>query len=131
MLDRRRLIRTLGATSLAALWPPRSHAATIGLVCVVGGGMAGATAAKYLRMWSGNAVAVTLVEQERRYTSNIMSNLMVTGQVSMSSLCFGYDTLVRKYGIRRLTARVEAIEPGGALGTWKVTLSSCGVRSHE
>lgn len=131
MISRRSLLGTLGGTSLAALWPLSARSAVVGRVVVVGGGMAGATVAKYLRMWSGNSVAVTLVEQESRYTSNIMSNLVVTSQMSMSSLYFGYSTLVKKYGIKQVTGRVVAIEPGGALGTWKVTISSGGALSTQ
>ena len=41
-------------------------------VIVVGGGMAGATVAKYLRLW-GDAVEVLLIERRTSYTSNIMS----------------------------------------------------------
>ena len=131
MINRRSLIGTLGGASLAALWPLSARSAVVGRVLVVGGGMAGATVAKYLRMWSGNAVAVTLVEQESRYTSNIMSNLVVTSQMPLSSLYFGYSTLVKKYGIKHLTGRVVAIEPGGSLGTWKVTIASGGTLSTE
>jgi sulfide dehydrogenase [flavocytochrome c] flavoprotein chain len=131
MINRRSLIGTLGGASLAALWPLSARSAVVGRALVVGGGMAGATVAKYLRMWSGNAVAVTLVEQESRYTSNIMSNLVVTSQMPLSSLYFGYSTLVKKYGIKQLTGRVIAIEPGGSLGTWKVTIASGGALSTE
>jgi sulfide dehydrogenase [flavocytochrome c] flavoprotein subunit len=46
---------------------------------VLGGGMAGATVAKYLRLW-GDAVDVTLVERNPSYTSCIMSSLVLTGQ---------------------------------------------------
>jgi NADPH-dependent 2,4-dienoyl-CoA reductase/sulfur reductase-like enzyme len=131
MINRRQFVSTLGAASLGTIWPLKARAATVGRVLMVGGGMAGATAAKYLRLWSGNAVAVTLVEEKPRYTSSIMSNLVVTGQRPMSSLYFGYDTLVAKYGINRITGRVVGIEPGGAAGTWKVTISSGGVRTTE
>jgi len=131
MINRRSFVGTLGSASLATLWPLSARSATVGRVVVVGGGMAGATVAKYLRMWSGNAVAVTLVEQESRYTSNIMSNLVVTGQMSMSSLYFGYGTLVKKYGIKQVKGRVVGIEPGGLGGTWKVTISTGGVLSTE
>ena len=48
-------------------------------VVVVGGGMAGMTAAKYLRLWGGSGVQVTLVEPDTVYTSSIMSNLVLNG----------------------------------------------------
>ncbi|HMM87342.1 MAG: FCSD flavin-binding domain-containing protein [Gammaproteobacteria bacterium] len=129
MLNRRSFVSSLGGASLAALWPLSANAAPVGRVIVVGGGMAGAAVAKYLRLWGGNAVAVTLVEQATRYTSNIMSNLVVTGQMSMSSLYFGYGTLTKKYGIKQVTGRVVGIEPGGLGGTWKLTVSTGGVLS--
>ena len=47
-------------------------------VIVIGGGMAGATVAKYLRLWGDN-IAVTLVERSATYTSNIMSSMVLTG----------------------------------------------------
>jgi len=132
MINRRSFVGTLGSASLATLWPLSARSAPVGRVVVVGGGMAGATVAKYLRMWSGNTVAVTLVEQESRYTSNIMSNLVVTSQMSMSSLYFGYGTLVKKYGIKQVRGRVEGIEQLDKDGdSWKVTISTGGVLSTE
>jgi len=89
-------------------------------VVVVGGGMAGATVAKYLRLWGGSGVDVTLVEPNASYTSNIMSNLAVTGQVALSSLNFGYSRLVSSYGVKLVTASVSAVESAGT-GLWKVT----------
>ena len=82
-----------------------------GRVVVVGGGMAGAAAAKYLRMWGGSGVAVTLVERSASYTSNIMSNLVLTGQRSVDSLRYTYDNLVGRYGVSRVQGEVVAIDP--------------------
>jgi 2-polyprenyl-6-methoxyphenol hydroxylase-like FAD-dependent oxidoreductase len=66
---------------------------------VVGGGMAGATAAKYLRLWGGSGLQVTLVEPAARYTSNIMSNLVLNGSRNIATLDYGYDSLAAKYGV--------------------------------
>ncbi len=82
-----------------------------GRVVVIGGGMAGATAAKYLRVWGGAGVQVTLIERETAYTSNIMSNLVLNGSRSMSSLTYGYDTLASTYGVSRVAGEVVAIDP--------------------
>jgi hypothetical protein len=91
-------------------------------VIVVGGGMAGATVAKYLRLW-GDAVDVTLIERSAQYTSNIMSSMVLTGQRSMASLGFGYGTLQSAYGVRLVTGDVVEIDPVGvrvrlATGAW-------------
>jgi sulfide dehydrogenase [flavocytochrome c] flavoprotein subunit len=119
MMRRRELLSLAGAAVAGfAAMPARAAAPR---VVVVGGGMAGAAAAKYLRLWSGRAIDVTLVEQESRYTSNIMSNLVVTGQYAMSKLYFGYGNLASGYGVKLSTGRVTAIEPAAG-GTWKVTV---------
>lgn len=79
-------------------------------VVVVGGGMAGATIAKYLRMWSNYTLTVALVEKDLNYTSNIMSNEVLTGKRTVASLSYGYTNLVNKYGIVRIQATVDSID---------------------
>jgi NADPH-dependent 2,4-dienoyl-CoA reductase/sulfur reductase-like enzyme len=81
-------------------------------VVVVGGGMAGMTAAKYLRLWGGSGLKVTLVEPDAVYTSNIMSNLVLNGSRSMASLQFARDTLTARYGVVRVSGSVVAVDPG-------------------
>lgn len=79
-------------------------------VVVVGGGMAGATAAKYLRLWGGAGVAVTLVTPETAYTSHIMSNLVLTGQRTVDSLQYRHDRLASAYGVQVRTGTVTAVD---------------------
>lgn len=79
-------------------------------VIVIGGGMAGATFAKYMRMW-GDSVEVTLVERSSFYTSNIMSSMVLTGQRTLASLAYKYDTLRTKYGVKTVFEEVRAIDP--------------------
>jgi NADH dehydrogenase FAD-containing subunit len=98
-----------------------------GRVVVIGGGMAGAAAAKYLRLWGGTGVSVTLVERSATYTSNIMSNLVLTGQKSISSLQYKYDSLVSRYGITRVQGEVTAIDPVAR----RVTLASGGTLAYD
>jgi NADH dehydrogenase FAD-containing subunit len=88
-------------------------------VIVIGGGMGGATVAKYLRLW-GDAISVTLVERMPTYTSNIMSSMVLTGQRTLNSLSFNYDTLRSKYGITTVFGEVVAIDPVGV----KVSLAN-------
>lgn len=80
-----------------------------GNVLIVGGGMAGATLAKYLRLWGGSGINVTLVEKSPYYTSNIMSNTVLNGQRTLASLNYVYDTLVQHYGVNLVTAAVTDI----------------------
>jgi NADPH-dependent 2,4-dienoyl-CoA reductase/sulfur reductase-like enzyme len=79
-------------------------------VIVIGGGMAGTTVAKYLRLW-GDSIEVTLVERMPTYTSNIMSSLVLTGQRTMSSLTYKYDTLRSKYGVTTVFGEVVSVDP--------------------
>jgi NADPH-dependent 2,4-dienoyl-CoA reductase/sulfur reductase-like enzyme len=96
-------------------------------VVVVGGGMAGATVAKYLRLWGGSGVDVTLVEPNASYTSNIMSNLVLNGTRTVASLGYGYSDLTAKYGINLKQASVTSIDSTNK----KVTLSDNSVMSYD
>src|SRR3990167_3095458 len=78
-------------------------------VVVVGGGMAGAAAAKYLRLWGGAGLNVTLVEPDDAYTSNIMSNFVLTGVRGVSTLRYNWDQLATAYGVVRKKARLQSI----------------------
>ena len=48
-------------------------------VVVVGAGYGGATAAKYIRKWSGGRIEVTVVEREAAFVSCPTSNLVIGG----------------------------------------------------
>lgn len=84
-----------------------------GRVIVVGGGMAGVTAAKYLRLWGGTGLQVTLIERQPFYTSNIMSNLVLNGSRSLASLNYSYGTLASRYGVQVITGEVVGIDAAG------------------
>lgn len=82
-----------------------------GRVVVVGAGFAGATLAKYLRLWSNYGVEVIVVEQNRQFISCPLSNLVLGGSRELSSLTFGYDMLQRHHGIQWVHDQVTAIDP--------------------
>jgi hypothetical protein len=69
-------------------------------VVVVGGGMAGATAAKYFRLWGGAGIDVTLVESRANYVSNIFSSGVLNETVAYDSLNYGYESLNLRYGVK-------------------------------
>jgi sulfide dehydrogenase [flavocytochrome c] flavoprotein subunit len=96
-------------------------------VVVVGGGMAGMTAAKYLRLWGGSGLQVTLVEPDAFYTSNIMSNLVLNGSRTVASLQFTRDALAARYGVVRVSGSVVAINPGAR----SVTLADKTVLGYD
>jgi len=92
-----------------ALFAVPNNTGITGNIVVVGGGMAGATVAKYLRLWGGIGVQVTLVEKNAVYTSNIMSNTVLTGQRTVANLAYTYSMLVNSYGIKLINDTVTAI----------------------
>ena len=108
--DRKKPKRTKPPKDGGGTTPPATPKAR---VIVIGGGMAGATVAKYLRLW-GDAVDVTLIERNPQYTSNIMSSLVLSGQRSLASLAYNYNALQSAYGVRVVVGEVAEIDPVGA-----------------
>ncbi len=84
--------------------------AKFGKVVVVGGGYGGATAAKYLSLWGGGSVDVTLVEAEAAFVSCPMSNLVLGGSMQIADLTIGYDRLARR-GITVVRDTATAVDP--------------------
>lgn len=98
-------------TSLLALGLPRPAFAAGGAaprVVVVGGGFAGATLARYLKLWGGN-IDVTLVEQNRVYYAPPRINQALVGIFPVADLRFGYEGLAKR-GIRVIHDRATAID---------------------
>ncbi len=95
----------VSAAGCATTSPPR----TIGKVVVIGAGYGGATAAKYLRVWSGGAIEVTLVETNRQFISCPLSNLVLGGSRTLADITVGYDGL-RKHGVNVVTDTAGAID---------------------
>ncbi len=79
-------------------------------VVVVGGGYGGATAAKYVRMWSEGAIDVTLVEPNQTFISCPLSNLVLGGSRQLSELTMPYTTLSARHGIRVIHSMARAID---------------------
>ena len=82
----------------------------IGRVVIIGGGYAGATAAKYLRMWSLGAIEVIVVEANKQFVSCPLSNLVIGGSKTIHDLTFGYDVLKANHGIQWVQDEVTAID---------------------
>lgn len=80
-------------------------------VVVVGGGFAGATAAKYLKLWGGSTVDVVLVNSQPKHTSCVMSNLVLNGRLPLNQLRFDYRTLSSDYGVVFRQGKVLDIDP--------------------
>ena len=114
---RREFIKYLTAGAAGEfILPLTSASAATGLnVVIIGGGMAGATAAKYLRVWAkklaiDSLVSVTIVDKSDTYVSNIMSNMVLTGEKTLTNLTYNYANLKTKYGINFIKATVSSVD---------------------
>ena len=110
MLRSRRDFLRAGAASIAAVAVGARGSAPAVKVIVVGGGFGGATAAKYIRKWSGGAVGVTLIERDSAFVSCPLSNLVLGGSRQIAELTVPYDGL-DKWGVRRVTAEAQRVDP--------------------
>ena len=116
MMKRRQFVQTVGtAGSLGALGL-MSGCASSGSgkgpkVVVIGGGYGGATAAKYVRMWSDYGIDVTLVEPNSTFISCPISNLVLGGSKTMADITTPYDNLVKRHGVRLVQDMVTRIDP--------------------
>ena len=89
---------------------PSAGKGTAGRVVVIGAGFGGATAAKYLRIWSPD-IEVTLVERSGEFVSCPMSNRVLAGVIELRDLALDYGLLVVKYGVRMVRDAAVAIDP--------------------
>jgi NADPH-dependent 2,4-dienoyl-CoA reductase/sulfur reductase-like enzyme len=114
-MQRRQFVQTLGAGSAIAGLGLMSGCATSGggsgaKVVVVGGGYAGATAAKYLRMFSDNSIQVTLIEPNADFVSCPISNLVLAGHKTMADITTPYTNLEKRHGVKLVRDMVASID---------------------
>lgn len=112
-LNRRRFLQALSAAAAAAATPAVVKAANAPHVAVIGGGFAGATAAKYLRMWSDNTIDVTLVDPNVGHTSCVLSNLVLNSRISLQELTMSHASLASFYGVNVVQDRALEVDGGG------------------
>lgn len=112
-INRRNLIKTAAAAGSLALFPQlKLRAKTENAkqrVVVIGGGFAGATAAKYLKLWAPE-LDVVMVERRSHFVSCPQSNLVLSGSRSLQQLTHDYQALPNKYDIHTVQATVTAID---------------------
>ena len=111
-IDRRDFLKIAASTALFTV--PLISKATLsqakGRVVVIGGGYAGATVAKYLRIWSNGGLDVIVVEPRTQFVSCPLSNLVLGGNKNINDLTFGYDLLKSNHGIQWINDEVISID---------------------
>lgn len=130
-MQRRTLLQTgLAWGSLSALSgcaTLTSQAPAKAQVVVIGGGYGGATAAKYVRMFSNYKISVVLVEPNKTFISCPMSNLVLGGSKTMAQITTPYTALSSKHGVTLVHDLVTAIDPAKKT----VSLKNGGTISYD
>jgi len=91
-MDRRSFLKA-GMTGAGAFFLP-SIAYTkinnsLGHVVIIGVGFGGATVARYLRMWSGGKISVTVIEPRPKFVSCPVSNRIFSGNAEIKTITHG------------------------------------------
>jgi sulfite dehydrogenase len=81
----------------------------IGRVIVIGGGFGGATAAKYIRKWSGGRIEVVMIDRNSQFVSCPISNMVLGGSKKIEDITMDYAGL-REYGVQVIRDEVTGID---------------------
>ncbi|MBJ7379686.1 MAG: FAD-dependent oxidoreductase [Polynucleobacter sp.] len=112
-MNRRHFLSQSAATlGVLAAYPAIGRAANLtnAEIVVVGGGYGGATAAKYLRLFSNNTAKVTLIEPNAEFISCPLSNLVIGGSRTISEITSPYDNLQKRHGVKLIKDSVASID---------------------
>ncbi len=111
-MRRRRFLHGLGAACALAALPgcATTGGGARGKVVVVGAGYGGATAAKYIRMWSNGAIEVTLIEPNARFVSCPLSNLVIGGSQDIAAVTSSYASLRERHGVKLVRDFASAVD---------------------
>ncbi|WP_101048537.1 NAD(P)/FAD-dependent oxidoreductase [Macromonas nakdongensis] len=114
-MQRRQFVQTIAAGSALGSLGLMAGCASVGgsgpHVVVVGGGYGGATAAKYLRLFSEGKVRVTLIEPNPAFISCPISNLVIQGSKTLADITTPYDGLEKNHGVKIVRDMVASIDP--------------------
>ncbi|PKM46116.1 MAG: cytochrome C [Gammaproteobacteria bacterium HGW-Gammaproteobacteria-1] len=108
-ITRRNFLKVAGGTAaVGTLGLPHIAFGATKKVVVVGGGIGGATVAKYLRR-ADSSIEVTLIEPNKHYYTCFMSNEVLGGERTMDSIKFDYSGLA-KHGVTVVNDTVTGID---------------------
>lgn len=125
-MNRRNFLKAGSAVAAATglmSYAPLSFGASKKVV-IVGGGMGGATAAKYIRMLD-DTVEVTLIDANPNYYTCFMSNEVIVGHRDIDNIKFGYEGL-KAHGINVVIDKVTGIDADK-----KVVSTASGNHSYD
>jgi sulfide dehydrogenase [flavocytochrome c] flavoprotein chain len=109
-LNRRDFVKVAGAaTAVGLVGAPHLALGATQKVVIVGGGTAGATAAKYIKM-ADSSIDVTLIEPNQEYVTCYLSNEVIGGDRAYDTLRVGYDGL-KGHGVNVVHDKAAGIDP--------------------
>ena len=100
------LAATTGLSACSGLASAPDHARVV----IIGGGYGGATAAKYIRLFSDYRIEVVLIEPEGQFLSCPMSNLIIGGSKTMADISSSYSSLSSRHGVQQVRDSATAID---------------------
>ena len=100
------LAATTGLSACSGLASAPDHARVV----IIGGGYGGATAAKYIRLFSEYRIEVVLIEPEGQFLSCPMSNLIIGGSKTMADISSSYSSLSSRHGVQQVRDSATAID---------------------
>ena len=114
LYTRRRLLETAAGFAAVSMMPAAGALANVKSlakhrVLIVGAGVGGATAARYLKMWQPDA-DVTIIERNPVFIRHYGSSEHLTGAVSMADLTVSYEGL-RAHGVKIVQGVAQALDP--------------------
>lgn len=110
-MNRREFLRLSSLAGLGLAVPASSAFAGVQPhIVIIGGGVGGATTAKYLRMIDSN-IKVTIIEKNPVYIRPYGSSEVINGHVTMRDLEVNYDALKDKYGIAFIFDEAIGFDP--------------------
>ena len=111
-MQRRDFLRAAAAVAGAGVLPgcATMGGGTGGKVVVVGGGYGGATVSKYLRMWGGGKVEVTMIEPRENFVSCPISNLVLGGSRTIADVTVSYEALGKRWGVNVVRDTVTGVD---------------------
>ena len=101
-LTRRELIKWFGASAMASTGllgaTSNAYAKNAAHIVIVGGGIGGASFAKYMRL-ANSDVRITMIEPNPKYTFCPGSNEILSGHETLENLTVNYETLKSRFNI--------------------------------
>ncbi len=108
-MERRSFLQASFGAAALLLTPTKLRAQSRANVVIIGGGFAGATAARYLREFAPR-INISLIEPARQFISCPMSNRVLQGAMGLRDLTRSYEALASRFRINLIQEAAASID---------------------